>query len=59
MLSQQLVQPGLVDPADDGGFLVAVADALGQRERGGNDVEQAEREERANLIVSRAERRCR
>jgi hypothetical protein len=33
LFRQQFVQPGLVDPADDGGFLLAVADALGQRER--------------------------
>ena len=32
LFCQQLVQPGLVDPADDGCFLLAVADALGQRE---------------------------
>src|SRR6266700_7107523 len=48
LFGQQLVQPGLVDAADDGGFLVAVTDALGQRERGGHDVEQAQREEAAD-----------
>ena len=41
-------QPGLVDPADEGGFFLAVADAFGQRERRGDDVEQAEREEPAD-----------
>jgi hypothetical protein len=48
LLSQQLIQPGLVDPADEGGFFLAVADAFGQRERRGDDVEQAEREEPAD-----------
>ena len=48
LFRQQLVQPGLVDAADDGAFLVAVTDALGQREGRGHDVEQAEREESAN-----------
>jgi hypothetical protein len=33
LFSQQLIQPGLVDPADEGGFFLAVADAFGQRER--------------------------
>ena len=33
LFRQQLLQAGLVDPADDGGFLVAITDALGQRER--------------------------
>jgi hypothetical protein len=48
LLSQQLIQPGLVDPADESGFFLAVADAFGQRERRGDDVEQAEREEPAD-----------
>ena len=57
---QQLIQPSLVDAADDGGFLVAVTDAVGQRERRGHDVEQAEREESADPPgVSRACSRCR
>jgi hypothetical protein len=33
LFRQQFVQPGLVDPADDDAFLLAVANALGQRER--------------------------
>ena len=48
LFGQQFVQPGLVDPADDGVFFLAVTDALGQRKRRGNDEEQAEREEGAN-----------
>jgi hypothetical protein len=28
LFSQELVQPGLVYPADEGGFFLAVADAL-------------------------------
>src|SRR5438477_11439914 len=48
LLGQELVQPGLVDAADDGAFLLAVAHALGQRERRGDDVQQADREEAAH-----------
>ena len=48
LFRQKFVQPGLVDPADDSGFLLAVTDAFGQRERRGDHVEQAEREERAH-----------
>jgi hypothetical protein len=29
LFGQQLVEAGLIDPADDGGFLLSVADALG------------------------------
>jgi hypothetical protein len=47
LFSQQLIQPGLVDPVDEGGFFLTVADASGQRERRGDDVEQAEGEEPA------------
>lgn len=47
LFGEQFVEPGLVDPADDGGFFLPVTDALGQRERGGDDVEQAKRQEGA------------
>ena len=47
LLGEQLVQPGLVDPADDGRLFLPVADALGQRERRGDGVEDADGEEGA------------
>ena len=48
LFSQELVQPGLVYPADEGRFFLAVTDAFGQREGRGDDVKQAEREETAD-----------
>ena len=50
LLGQELVEPGLVDAADDGCLLRPVADALGQGERRGDDVEHAEREEAAHPV---------
>jgi len=32
LFGQQFVQHGVVDAADDGDFLLAITDALGQRE---------------------------
>jgi hypothetical protein len=49
LLGQEFVQAGLVDPADQGGLLLAVADALGQGERRGDHVQQAEGEEATDL----------
>jgi hypothetical protein len=42
---QAFIQTQALGPADDGGLLLVVADALGQRESGGHDVQQAEGQE--------------
>lgn len=49
LLGQEFVQAALVDPADQGGLLLAVADALGQSERRGDHVQQAEGEDATDL----------
>ena len=48
LLRKQLVQSRLVDAAHKLSLFQAVADALGQRESRGDDVKQAQREERAD-----------
>src|ERR1700737_3536543 len=53
VLGEKLVQPGLVDSADDGVVLLLVADALGEGERRGDDVEQAEGEEGPHPDIDR------
>ena len=48
LFGQELVELGLVDPADDADLFLTVTDALGQRERRSDHIQQAEPEEGAN-----------
>src|SRR5215470_11866644 len=45
LLGQQLVEPGLVDPADQDGLFLPVPDNFGQGEGRGDDIQQGDGEE--------------